>query len=72
VTEKRIAGMTRNRIFGLIGVIWGGAILLSRLLGSTPPPGKGAYGAGQAAGLVFAFLLLIVGAYYLFKKPVPK
>lgn len=64
--------MTRNRVLGLIGVIWGGAILLSRFLSASPPSGSGAYGAGRAAGLVFAILLLVVGGYYLFKKPVPK
>jgi hypothetical protein len=29
-------GITRNRVFGLIGVLWGGSVLLSRLLGGGP------------------------------------
>src|SRR5262245_51137077 len=62
-------GMTRNRIFGLIGVLWGGAILIGRLVAAPAAPGGGAYGAGQSAGLIFAILLLGVGAYFLFKKP---
>jgi hypothetical protein len=57
----------RNRIFGAIGVLWGGAILLSAFLRGGPQ-GSGSYVAGQAAALVFALLLLVVGAYYLLKK----
>ena len=64
--------MTKNRIFGLIGLIWGGGMILGKILGCSPGPGGGAYGAGQAAGLVFGGLLFVVGAYYFFKKPTPK
>lgn len=56
----------RNRIFGAIGVVWGGAMLVSAFLRSGPG-GSGAYGAGQGAGLVFAVLLVAVGGYYLLK-----
>ena len=56
----------RNRIFGGIGVVWGGAMLVSALL-RAGPEGSGAYGAGQVAGLVFALLLVVVGGYYLLK-----
>lgn len=55
----------RNRVLGAIGVLWGGAILLRRLTGGSVGEGAEAYGAGQAAGLVFAVLLLVVGLYYL-------
>jgi hypothetical protein len=55
----------RNRILGAIGVLWGGAILLGRLASGSAVEGAGAYGAGQAVGLVFAVLLLVVGLYYL-------
>ena len=55
----------RNRVLGAIGVLWGGAILVGRLASGSPVEGAGTYGAGQAAGLVFAALLLIVGLYYL-------
>jgi hypothetical protein len=64
--------MTRNRVFGLIGVLWGGAIIIGRVLGLSAASGTGAYAAGQVAGLGFGILLLIVGAYFLAKKPVAK
>jgi hypothetical protein len=56
----------RNRIFGGIGVIWGGLMLVSAFLRGGPR-GSGAYAAGQNAALVFAVLLVIVGGYYLLK-----
>lgn len=55
----------RNRVLGAIGVLWGGMILLGRLSGGGAGDGAGAYGAGQAVGLVFAVLLLVVGLYYM-------
>lgn len=64
--------MTGNRVVGLIGVLLGGAILLNRVLGWSAVPGGGAYGAGQVAGLGFAILVLIMGAYFLAKRPVSK
>jgi hypothetical protein len=57
----------RNKIFGLIGVLWGGGILVSAFL-RDPPGGSDAYVAGNTAGLVFGSLLFIVGGYYLFKR----
>jgi hypothetical protein len=56
----------RNRIFGGIGVVWGGGMLVSAFLRGGPE-GSGAYGAGQTAALVFAVLLVVVGGYYLLK-----
>ncbi len=60
----------RNRIIGIIGMVWGALILLNRLLGGQPgaQPG-GAYAAGQSMAVIFGLLLLVVGAYYVFKKP---
>ena len=55
----------RNRIFGAIGVIWGGAILLFGLLKG--PQGTGAYAQGQTMGFVFGAALFAVGLYYLIK-----
>lgn len=56
----------RNRIFGAVGVLWGGAVLIrSYRMGG--PIGGGAYLAGQFAALVFAALLVLVGGYYLVK-----
>lgn len=56
----------RNRILGAIGVIWGGAILLSGLLRGVPE-GEGAYAQGRAVGFAFGALLFAVGLYFLFK-----
>jgi hypothetical protein len=60
-------GFTRSRILGLIGVLWGGAILAMKLFGGAQPTAGGAYGAGQNAGLVMGGLLFVVGLYYLIK-----
>jgi hypothetical protein len=60
-------GFTRNRIFGLIGVLWGGVVLLTKLFGGGQPAAGGAYAAGQSAGLIFGALLFFVGLYYLIK-----
>ncbi len=57
----------RNKILGTIGVIWGGAILVSAF-SRGGPQGSGAYAAGQTGGIVFGALLLIVGAYYFLKR----
>ena len=57
--------MNRYRIIGAIAVIWGGALLLSRLLGYSRVEGSGAYAAGQSAGLIFGGLLLVAGLYAL-------
>jgi len=56
----------RNRIFGAIGVVWGGLMLVSAFL-TGGPQGSGSYAAGQTAALVFAILLVVVGGYYLVK-----
>ncbi len=55
--------MSRYRIIGAIALVWGGTLLLSRLLGSVELKAKGAYAAGQHAGLVFGALLFIAGLY---------
>ena len=59
-------GFSRSRIFGLIGVFWGGAVLLKGLVGGSSGA-SGTYAAGQGAGTVFGAILLIVGAYYVIK-----
>jgi hypothetical protein len=56
----------RNRIFGGIGALWGGGILLTQLR-NHGPSGSGAYAAGQTVALVFGLLLFVVGLYYLIK-----
>jgi hypothetical protein len=56
----------RSRIFGAIGVVWGGVILVSGYVRGLH--GNGAYAAGQMIGLAFGALLLLVGARYLLKS----
>jgi hypothetical protein len=56
----------RNRIFGAIGVTWGGLMLISSFMRGDPQ-GSGAYAAGQTGALVFAVLLVVIGGYYLAK-----
>ena len=60
--------MTRNRIFGLIGTLWGAGIVVSKIAGSNPQAQNEAYATGQNVALVFGALLFIVGLYYLIKK----
>ena len=60
-------GILRNRIFGGIGVLWGGALLVSKAMPGHRISGSGAYASGQMAGLVLAILLFGVGLYYLIK-----
>jgi hypothetical protein len=59
-------GRTRNRLFGTIGVIWGGGVLIAGLVRGGPE-GTGAYAQGNGAGLVFGGLLFVAGLYYLIK-----
>jgi len=56
----------RNRIFGAIGVIWGGSILLFGLL-KGGPEGSGAYAQGQGIVPLLRAALFSVGLYYLIK-----
>jgi hypothetical protein len=58
----------RNRIMGAIGILWGGSLLLFKLLGGGQPQGSGAYGAGQTGGLIFGALLMAVGMYCFVKS----
>jgi hypothetical protein len=59
--------VTKNRILGVVGVIWGGGIVLARLLGSAPPSPDPGYAAGQNAALLLGTLLAFVGLYYAVK-----
>ncbi len=60
----------RNRIFGAIGIIWGGGILVSAFMRGGPQ-GQGAYAAGQIGGFIFGGLLLAAGLYTFFKPSHP-
>ena len=50
----------RNMIFGVIGVLWGGAIVLQGM-----PKAESAYGAGQFMAFAFGFLMLGAGGWAL-------
>jgi hypothetical protein len=54
----------RNFISGIVGVAFGGFILLNGFLRGGPQ-GAGAYRAGQIAAMAFGGLLLVGGMYYL-------
>ena len=58
----------RNKIVGGIGVVWGGAVVVSGLLrGQAESTGSSAYQTGQMTGLIFGGLLFVMGLYYLLK-----
>lgn len=59
----------RNKIFGGIGILWGGGIVLARLLSNSPSAEPGAYQTGQSAAFWFGVAMLGAGLYYFFKKP---
>ena len=59
--------VTRNRILGVIGLIWGGGIVLARLTSSVPASPDPGYAAGQNAALLLGTLLAFVGLYYAVK-----
>lgn len=64
----------RNKIFGGIGILWGGGIIGRWLFVGLPVHAGGslAYQAGaevgQKAALVFGAAMLVAGIYYLFFK----
>lgn len=56
----------KHRILSAIGVILGGAIVLSNLMNGSPE-GSGTYTQGQVGGLIFGIVLFGAGLYYLIK-----
>lgn len=59
----------RNKIFGGIGILWGGAILFRWLTLGISSGGSSEYQAGQSIAVIFGALMLIAGLYYFFRKP---
>ena len=59
----------RNKIFGGIGILWGGAVLFRWFTSSTPNGDSSAYQAGQSVAVIFGALMLVAGLYYFFRKP---
>ncbi len=58
--EKGSKGNPRNQVFGFIGVLLGGGILVFSLLRGGPQ-GSGAYAGGQFVGMGLGGLLFVVG-----------
>jgi hypothetical protein len=58
-----------NRFIGAIGVLWGGGLLLFKLLSGGQTQANGAYAAGQGMGWIFGLALFLVGIYYLVRSP---
>lgn len=56
----------RNRVFGVIGIVWGGLILISGPIRGGYQE-SGAFGQGRSAGLIFGGLLFAAGLYYFIK-----
>jgi hypothetical protein len=54
---------------GAIGFLFGTLVLVSNLLRGPRARVSGAYAQGQYGALVIAALLVVVGAYYFFKRP---
>jgi hypothetical protein len=57
--------LTRNRIFGAIGVVWGSGIAVSGLFRVFSD--NAAYAAGRMAGLLLGLAMFGVGLYYAIK-----
>ena len=58
----------RNKIFGGIGILWGGAIVLRWLVTDTSAAGNAAYQTGQSGAVLFGVLMFAAGLYAFFKK----
>ena len=58
----------RNKIFGGIGILWGGALVLRWLMSGTPAAGS-PLSSGQSGAAIFGALMLVAALYYFFRKP---
>lgn len=58
----------RNKIFGGIGILWGGALVFRWLASGLPTGGSSTYQAGQTGAVVFGALMLVAGLYAFFRK----
>jgi len=57
-----------RKIFGGIGVLWGGAILFRWLTSGSPGASSSAYQAGQSGAAIFGALMFAVGMYYVLRR----
>jgi LPXTG-motif cell wall-anchored protein len=58
----------RNKIFGGIGILWGGSLVFRWIFSSPQNSGSSAYQAGQSSAVIFGLIMLLAGLYYFFKK----
>jgi LPXTG-motif cell wall-anchored protein len=58
----------RNKIFGAIGILWGGGIVGHRLIAGPSTLGTSAYQNGQSLAVLLGAAMLAAGLYYFFKK----
>jgi len=58
----------RNKIFGGIGILWGGALVGRWLTSGTPSGVSSDYQAGQSVAVLFGAMMLLAGLYYFFRK----
>ncbi len=58
----------RNKILGTIGILWGGAILVSAFIRTAPlGNGGGAYAVGSVIGFLLGAAMLAAGIHYVRK-----
>jgi len=56
----------KNKIYGIIGILWGGGIIVYRSSEGYVEV-EGAFGAGQDLGFILGVIILIVGLMKFFK-----
>jgi hypothetical protein len=54
----------RNKVLGIIGVVWGGGIVLQALTSGVTAP-TSSYGTGAFVGFLFGVALLLAGSWTL-------
>lgn len=59
----------RSRVLGIVGVLWGGAILARACATGTGLDFSSAYAAGHSTGLGVGLALLLAGAWSLVRHP---
>jgi hypothetical protein len=54
-----------RRILGLIGLLWGGAVLVNTFILQNGPKSSGPFAAGERTAIIFAILMVLVGSHAL-------
>ncbi|MEQ9264571.1 MAG: hypothetical protein RLN81_05080 [Balneolaceae bacterium] len=61
----------KNKILSIVGILWGGGIILRWLLSNSSDSG-GAYQTGQGFAVILGVFILGISLYNFFKKPKEK